>query len=509
MKYYRHWKEIKDPTQAERDLKAALEGGWPCELGPADQIPPEPDDWNTLPSNRHIRADVLRFLLVHANQGGVQPHERGLMLHGAYISGLLDLSYCNIPLRTALRGCRFQNGIDAERSDWAFDLRLKHCATPSLKGAGCKIGGQLACDGAEFHATAGHALNLQSAEIKEDLFLRNAKITGTAQLMGLQLGGQLDCNGAEFNTAGGFALDLQGAEVKGGLYLRGLKSFTGFLDLTAAKTSTLVDNADSIRLLEHMILDGFTYDRISGPTDAKTRLRWLKRGDMKNGEFAPQPYKQLAKVLHDMGHERDAKLVRIKLAQKIRQQERRRLFMRRPLFWTILFFPVLLIPWCILSVSHSVSWLLTGHGYRPEKSLLFLLALWVSAAVVSQLAWDEGSFAPNSAPILTSPEWRMLVRDASIENPALRWTTPDHTDDPKTDWPAIPGKDWETFNAFAYAADVVIPIVEFGQTDAWAPSTERGWWGKQLYWLRWFFTVAGWIVTALGAAALTGIIRRE
>ena len=41
------------------------------------------------------------------------------------------------------------------------------------------------------------------------------------------------------------------------------------------------------------------------------------------------------------------------------------------------------------------------------------------------------------------------------------------------------------------------------------PSTNRGWWGKQLYWLRWVLGAFGWIVTALGAAAITGLIRRD
>ncbi|MFV1593971.1 hypothetical protein VWZ88_15560 [Phaeobacter sp. JH20_36] len=55
----------------------------------------------------------------------------------------------------------------------------------------------------------------------------------------------------------------------------------------------------------------------------------------------------------------------------------------------------------------------------------------------------------------------------------------------------------------------MVPIIDFGQTEAWAPSTTRGPAGVILWWARWAFTLAGWIVTALGAAALTGIIRRE
>ncbi|MFW8637097.1 hypothetical protein [Cribrihabitans pelagius] len=111
------------------------------------------------------------------------------------------------------------------------------------------------------------------------------------------------------------------------------------------------------------------------------------------------------------------------------------------------------------------------------------------------MAWEEGSFAPNSGPVLISSGWAKFAGTSA--NPASEWSH------------SIPGKDWETFNRYAYAADLVIPILDLGQSEAWTPSTERGWWGKQLWWLRWVFITAGWIVTAFGAAALTGIIRRE
>ena len=247
-------------------------------------------------------------------------------------------------------------------------------------------------------------------------------------------------------------------------------------------------------------LDGFTYDRIIGATDARTRLAWLAKGDHWNGEFLPQPYKQLAKTLDDMGHEAAAREVRIALAAKLCQYARNSLRITpngdlgtglRSIWRDILRL-------CLCG-KDSISLLLTAHGYKPQRSLYALILLFAAATFPAQWAWDEGSFAPNSGPILLSEGWQELARDDSIQNPAAEWTNRN----------AIPGKDWETFNRYAYAADVVIPIVEFGQTDAWAPSTERGTWGYHLWYWRWIFTTAGWIVTALGAAALTGIIRRD
>ena len=69
--------------------------------------------------------------------------------------------------------------------------------------------------------------------------------------------------------------------------------------------------------------------------------------------------------------------------------------------------------------------------------------------------------------------------------------------------------DWESFNPLSYAADLVVPVLDLGQTGAWAPSKDRGNWGWGLWWARGWFEAFGWIVTALGAAAVTGIMQRE
>lgn len=66
---------------------------------------------------------------------------------------------------------------------------------------------------------------------------------------------------------------------------------------------------------------------------------------------------------------------------------------------------------------------------------------------------------------------------------------------------------WESFSSVIYAVYVMIPIVDFGQTEAWTPSSNRGRWGKTLFYLRWAALSLGWLVTALAVAALTGIMQ--
>ncbi len=71
------------------------------------------------------------------------------------------------------------------------------------------------------------------------------------------------------------------------------------------------------------------------------------------------------------------------------------------------------------------------------------------------------------------------------------------------------GGDWDRFNAWAYAADRVVAILDPGQTEAWAPTKDRGTWGRVLWWARWVLAALGWIVTGLGVAAVTGVMQRN
>lgn len=553
MQRFKSWDEIEEtieggPTEAESKLKTAVEAGEFCVLGTGD-LPPEPDDWSSLPTDRHIRADVLRFFLLGGGQD-CPATEFGVGLEDALISGTLDLMDCEITGNMLLNNCMFQHGIYATRCTALKNVSLNSCKLPFLEAAGLNVGYQMDCNNAEFQSTVGRALTLQGANIGQGLFLSSVKVSGEANLASLIIGGQLDCSGAGFKNQGGRALNLQDADIGQSLFLKSAKfigeadlknlktggqlsctgaefqnesrralnlqradigqgfifrnqtTVQGLVDLAAASCGELVDDLDCwpdpTQGRKNLILDGFTYRRIIGPTDARTRLKWLARGDHWNGGFFPQPYKQLAKVLDDMGHEADAKAVRISLAQKLARNS------RNERIWfagTELAFLKALLPLPIIWVWHMALHFLTDFGYRPMKSFYWLVLLWILATTFAHFAWEEGSFAPNSAVALQSENWATYSADHSYPphpNPAKDWSLT-----------STIGRDWESFNRYAYAADLVVPIIDLGQTDAWAPSTTRGPAGVILWWARWVFTLAGWIVTALGAAALTGIIRRE
>ena len=72
-----------------------------------------------------------------------------------------------------------------------------------------------------------------------------------------------------------------------------------------------------------------------------------------------------------------------------------------------------------------------------------------------------------------------------------------------------PGRDYESFSAWLYALDLFIPLDALGQEKNWAPSASRGAWGEWGHRLRWLVQMAGWVITAMGAAVVTGLIGRR
>lgn len=559
MQRFTSWAEIEPTaTPAEMQLKNAVLEGKTCILGNGTR---QPADISPIPVDIHIRADVLRFFILGTDPK-CMPNEAGIDLIGAYVSGFLNLNECEVPRSVRIRHSVFDCSIYSPNSKWRTNLWLDDSFVPGLDLSGASVGGQLSlmrakiaylpgrthgmrqgraaflqkcrvggavlfnnaqfdgeanlegidlcdrlnCSGTHFRNSEGRALRLDGSQIAENADFSRLVATGSTELNNAQIGGHLKLNNATFEKPLGTALSVTHSKIKREFVLWSTGfTLSGKMDVTATSVGSLKDNLALWPNRGDLKLDGFRYQRIEGSIRAKERLPWLTKGDTWHRQFFPQPYKQLAKVLDDMGHESDAREVLYTLSRKLSEQRCTEL--RREIAEVRQSAPrmgLAIAKRLLLSGEHLSGALLrwvVGYGYKPFRSLAALTGLIAACWIMTIGTWHAGDFAPNSSIVLASPEWAAYNTADKIPeppNPAGHWS--DHT---------IPGRDWESFHSLAYAADVVIPIIDFGQTEAWAPSKERGWWGTSLWWLRWIFTTAGWIVTALGAAALTGIIRRE
>ncbi|GGX48973.1 oxidoreductase [Tateyamaria omphalii] len=506
-----------EPTFAEIELIDACKNGEPCTLGNGKR-PFVPSKY------RLVRAEVLRYLVLGGSKN-CKVAAWGVRLQGAYITGELNLSHTEANGLLKLKNCTFEQTILAQ--NFTCDaLNLEGSSMVALKANGAnidgnlflqrtqfnspnetvhaaleleniKVTGSLDCSNATIHADSHWAINAQSALIRGDVNLYTANIHGGVALAGIQIDGQLQCTDTRFD-AGPSSTALFGHRmVVHGSFIWRPTDCIGKVDLISARVGDLADDLSKWEDQAELHLDGFVYQRLVGTKtskDVRQRRAWLAKGASFETTFFPQPYTQLASVLASTGNDYEARNILATRERLLRRDYRRRLRARmegkplRELFmylWTPVHFVFADLPQMAI----------VGYGHHPFRSLVALITLILLTWVPASKTWSEGSFAPNSAVIQISPTWINLLHH---ENPAEVWSSD-----------SAPGQDWETFGAFAYAIDVVIPIIDFGQTDAWAPSTTRNDWGRFMYWWRWVMTGAGWIVTALGAAAITGIIRRE
>ncbi|MFN5999186.1 MAG: hypothetical protein ACK47C_13625 [Paracoccaceae bacterium] len=435
---------------------------------------------------------------------------KGLVgLSGAQIVGSLDCSRANFDGDGG-------KAIDAHKTRIGANLFLKAAnVLGTTVVSGSEIGGQFSCIGADLNGNGGDAINAQGVETGESLLLENVVAIGSIILDGARISGQLVLQGASIDGNGGDALSASFLHVSRDLFIQGLKKIGGQIDLREAYVTNLADDLGNLKEGAMLpILDGFTYERISGPTTLEARSHWLKAGSHWLGEFHPQPYTQFAKVLRQMGHSAEARKV---LMERTGLQAKATRAIRKvvPNGDVTDGFRSLWVD--VLNLGHSfIDWIafrVAGYGHAPVRSLWCLLGLFLAATTLAHLAWDEGSFAPNSDVILASAGWAEVTAldchptktEGCDPNPALTWS---NTFTASAETPTQ-GADWDSFSSFGYAADLVVPFLDLGQTQAWAPSKDRGFWGWWLWWMRWVLAALGWIVTGLGVAAVTGVMQRN
>lgn len=542
----------------EQALLAACPRGVAARLPGRDDLPQDETD-----PDRRVRAGLIRYLMLGGSgeEGGVRPSPKGVQVIGGWIGGVLDLEgcetqldlkllRCRIPERANLRdarigalflpGCAASKGLDLRRLVTLRDVQLNKgfVAEGMVDLVAARIGGQLDCNGGRF-AAKQVALNCNGAWVRNGVFLCDGfNAEGEVSFLSAEIGGQLDCVdgrfagrpmaldcdsariGATVFLRDGFhaagVLDFARAEISDGLMVKkatleaGLvldsarvghgffwQNVTGArerLDLTEAHVGSLRDDWQSWAGCKTLILDGFRYDRLDGAMTVAQRLAWLgmarhKRRVVSNGapdhhngrDFDPQPHVQLAMILRAQGNRDGADRVLVDREARQRRAARHSVQadLKRPIDWLF--------------------GLVAGYGHRPARLLVVAAVLVIMAAVLAGAAFDAGQFAPNSPVILTSTAWQaaLAAHAAGGDMPLLIWLE------------GPTAADYEQFDRWLYGLDLFLPLDALGQEAAWRPTTGRGGWGDLAFYSRWFFQGMGWIVTALAAAVLTGLVGRR
>ena len=166
------------------------------------------------------------------------------------------------------------------------------------------------------------------------------------------------------------------------------------------------------------MINGFVYGDIAGgPSDGPSRLRWLA---LQPPEYHPQPFRQLAKVLSEMG--RDDGATRVRIAKEIAQRR----FGHESLAQRA---------WSLM-LQYTI-----GFGYQP------LRALW----------WIAGFVGLGT--ILFGWGYRMRIitptEEAAYREFVASGDAPPH---------------YPVFNPLVYSLENFLPVVELHQDKYWRPN---------------------------------------
>jgi len=353
-------------------------------------------------------------------------------------------------------------------------------AQGGVRLVGVHIDGFVCCWDATLNNPGGIALAASGLTIKEDLLCsRGFSAIGELHLVEARIGTALDFHGATLTNPDGPALSGERLVVGQSMECRGGFTAHGTINLTRAQidgeldfTGAVLDSPDGNALtLAGLRTPSLILRPATPPTEVDLRdarvgvlsddpTTWPAVLHLRNFAYdvlAEQPAVSVARRLAWIRRDSEGYLPQLyeQLATTYRragqEEAARRVAIAKQ--------------WrrrgALNSAGKLWNWLLyltVGYGYRTWQAGLWLLALLILGTRVFGDAYPAHMVA--------------------TKQPA----------------PA--------FNAVAYTVDVLLPIINLGQQDAWQPT------GAALRW-SWVLIGAGWVLTTAAAAGLTGILKRD
>jgi len=292
-------------------------------------------------------------------------------------------------------------------------------------------------------------------------------------------------------------INLKKANIAQGFIFHGCVESENFkLILENARIDTIDDRMEVWKSLQNINLHGCIYESIAynSPYKCSERKIWLAKQPPAD-DFTPQPYRQLAKVLDEMGYESEAREVRIEMNDRLRRKkktvENENAEDKHKKTFSKLY--------NIIRTRKRQLWLriaklLFGYGYKPFRVLNWALLILIIGAVIFWLSYNNG---------------------------LLKRVKPANETKAQTD--SMITENQPKFSPVFYSLDVFLPIGNLQQADNWHPkykiSRAQGDQGKLIsyigdwsYWLTlwmYFQILSGWLLVTLLIGGLSGLIRER
>ena len=284
---------------------------------------------------------------------------------------------------------------------------------------------------------------------------------GAVEFLGTHIAGVFLISSGKFagKTTERHGLFAGGLEVNGSFGTQNTDLQNGAtLDLSGASVLGMNDDERSWPQAGKLLIDGLTYTGFGVVKNARSRLRWVSL----QPEFHPQPYRELAKVLRANGD--DAGAVSVLIAEQDARYQNSYLLRR---IWA--------------------GFLKTTVGYGHEP---LLTIIWASMVVL--LGW--------------------LMVTVGARAGVMRRTWPESIPNSES------GSDYERLHPLLYSLDVFLPFVNLHQEHYWWPDAGAAgeialfnrkvrFSGRMLRYYLWLQIIAGWLLSAIFIAGVTGLIR--
>jgi hypothetical protein len=166
-----------------------------------------------------IRAEVVAALALGAVPG-VPGRTAGVRIRGGTVVGELDLRHGTVEVPLTMMHCRFTGAVRLEEST-TRSLDLTASRLVGLCATGAHIRGSIDLTDARLTGGGDETALLQKVTVDTDLVCAGMRCEGLLALIGARVGAVLDLSGATFEHPGRVAVNLGGASVARSLYFEG------------------------------------------------------------------------------------------------------------------------------------------------------------------------------------------------------------------------------------------------------------------------------------------------
>ncbi|MGW2224085.1 membrane-associated oxidoreductase [Streptomyces formicae] len=448
---------------------------------------------------RTVRAEVLRALLVGGPR--VEGEVPFLRLHGARISGVLDLQYAEVAVPLHMWACHFDEELDLYGARLR-QLNLGWSVLPGMNGislrvdgsvrmTGCRVRGPVRLGGARIAGAVflegahlgeeGVALDepvlaLNRTTIDDDLQADGGLVVhGMVRLAGAVIAGNITFDDAVLSNPGGTSLHASGLNAGSGLHAMRLRAegrvnlpgarVAGPLNFEDARLSNPGGTALRVSGLVTSVLDLHVAERIDGAVTLrgcqldllnlatemwpdKVRLDGLTYTRLSPHEPAERWLRVLERDVDGYvpyayeqltaAYRRLGDDAAARTVQLAKQRRHRAT-----------------LSWYARTWGYLQDWTV-GYGFRPTRAAVWLLSLLLVGAVTFAVH-EPSALKPEEAP---------------------------------------------EFNPVFYTLDLLLPIVDFGQEGSYAAQGAYQWFGYAL-------VVLGWTLATTIAAGVTRAISRQ